>query len=279
VASVPPAPALIDRIAPRWSCSPENSSAVRSRSKSFSSPAADRSSSALSSGSADSSTSSSVVRRSSTRVSNPRHSSISERRPSASRRIFWARRWSSQNPGSLVSPSSWATRRSFVSRSKTPRGRPDPLGQPANRGRVHSVAGLDVLEQDRTELDQPKGGLAPGDDGVHARAVAVVGADAAVAVAVEGCRVAARSAVTFTGDEIDERRFLGLLQIVPLSVLGPGWERDARFDLQDPPDPESAGISRSIGPRSPTAKREKPKFRPPVRSSRGNGRPRLAQGV
>ena len=53
------------------------------------------------------------------------------------------------------------------------------------------VAGLEVLEQDRTELDQPQGRLAPGDDGVHAGAVAVVGADAAVAVTVEGGGVAA----------------------------------------------------------------------------------------
>ena len=40
VASVPPAPALIVRIAARSSCSPENSSAVRSRPKSVSSAAA-----------------------------------------------------------------------------------------------------------------------------------------------------------------------------------------------------------------------------------------------
>ena len=193
---------------------------MRSRSKSFSSSAAVRSSSAVSSASPDSSTSSSVARRSSTRAWKPRHRSISERRPSASRRIFWARRWSFQNSGSLVSASSWATRCSFASRSKTPRGRPDPLGQAANRGRVHSVAGLEVLEQDRTELDQPKGGLAPGDDGVHAGTVAVVRADAAVAVTVERCRVAARSAIAFTGDEIDKRCFLGLLQLVPLSCMG-----------------------------------------------------------
>ncbi len=50
------------------------------------------------------------------------------------------------------------------------------------------VLGPKILEQDRPELDQPQGCLAPGDDGVHAGAVAVVGADAAVAVTVErGC--------------------------------------------------------------------------------------------
>jgi hypothetical protein len=43
-----------------------------------------------------------------------------------------------------------------------------------------------------------------------------VGADAAISVAVEGCGVAARAAVSLTGDEIDERRFLGLLQLDPL---------------------------------------------------------------
>jgi hypothetical protein len=103
-----------------------------------------------------------------------------------------------------------------------PRGRPDPLDQVPNRGCVHSVASLEVLEQDRTELDEAQGRLAPGDDGVHAGAVAVVGADAAIAVTVESCRVTAPAAVSLTGNEIDERRFLGLLQLVPLSELGQG---------------------------------------------------------
>jgi hypothetical protein len=85
-----------------------------------------------------------------------------------------------------------------------PRGRPNPLGQVANRGGVHSVAGLEVLEQDRAELDEAQGRLAPSDDGVHAGTIAVVGADAAVAVTVEGGPVTARPAVTLTGDEIDE---------------------------------------------------------------------------
>jgi hypothetical protein len=66
------------------------------------------------------------------------------------------------------------------------------------------VPGLEVLQQDRSELDQAQGRLAPGDDGVHAGTVAVVGAHAAVAVTVEGCCVAARPAVTLTGDQIDE---------------------------------------------------------------------------
>src|SRR5204862_7695616 len=108
---------------------------------------------------------------------------------------FRAARGSSQKPGSLVSASRWETRRSLASRSKMPRGRPNPLGQVANRGRVHSVAGLEVLQQDRTELDEADRRLAPGDDGVHAGTVAVVGAHAAVTVTVEGGGVAARTTV------------------------------------------------------------------------------------
>jgi hypothetical protein len=73
------------------------------------------------------------------------------------------------------------------------------------------VAGLEILEQDRTELDEAQGRLAPGDDGVHAWTVSVVGTDAAVAITVEGGGVAAGAAVSFTGDEIDEGRFLSLL--------------------------------------------------------------------
>ena len=94
-----------------------------------------------------------------------------------------------------------------------PRGRPNPLGQVANCGGVHSVSDLEILEQDWPELDQPKGGLAPGDDGVHAGTVAVVGTDAAVAIAVECGGIAARAAIALAGDQIDERRFLGLLHV------------------------------------------------------------------
>jgi hypothetical protein len=69
------------------------------------------------------------------------------------------------------------------------------------------------LEQDRTELDQPKGCLAPGDDGVHARTIGVVGADAAVPITVEGGRIAAGPAVPFASDEIHELGFLSLLHV------------------------------------------------------------------
>jgi len=85
-----------------------------------------------------------------------------------------------------------------------PRGRPDPLGQVANGGSVHLVAFLEVLEEERTKLDQAQGRLASGDDGVHTWAVAVVRADAAVSVAIEGGGVAAVPTVSLTGDEIDE---------------------------------------------------------------------------
>ena len=100
-----------------------------------------------------------------------------------------------------------------------PRGRPDPLGEVPDGGGFHLVPGLQILEQDRAQLDEPQGGLASGDDGVHAGAVRVVRAHATVAVAIEGGGVAARPAVTLTGDEIDERCFLGLLH-VSLSLLG-----------------------------------------------------------
>src|SRR5579859_7208057 len=89
----------------------------------------------------------------------------------------------------------------------------------------NSVPGPEVLEQDRTELDQPDRRFAPSDDGVHAGTVAVVGTDAAVAVAVEGGGVAAGPAVAFTGDQINEGRFLSLLH-ESLSTL-PGLDAGA----------------------------------------------------
>jgi hypothetical protein len=101
-----------------------------------------------------------------------------------------------------------------------PRGRPDPFGQVPDRGGFHLVPGLQILEQDGAQLDQPQRRLASGDDGVHTGAIGVVRADATVAVAVESRGIAARSAVTLAGDEIDERCFLGLLHGLPLSVLG-----------------------------------------------------------
>ena len=104
-----------------------------------------------------------------------------------------------------------------------PRGRPNPLGQVSNRGSVHSVPDLEILEQDRSELDQPQGRFAPGDDGVHAGTVAVVGTDTAVAIAIEGCGIAARAAIALAGNQIDERLFLGLLHKSLISVPGKVW--------------------------------------------------------
>src|SRR4029450_427285 len=58
---------------------------------------------------------------------------------------------------------------------------------------------------------QAQGRLAPDDDGVHAGTVAVVGTDAAVAIAVQRGGVAAVAAITFAGDQVDEGRFFSLL--------------------------------------------------------------------
>ena len=144
------------------------------------------------------------------------------RSPSASRRTFCAPRPSSQNPDSWVSASMSATRASLASRSKMPRGRPDPFSQFPDGGGFHLVPGLEILEQDRAQFDETQRGLASGDYGVHAGAIGVVRADAAVSVAIEGCRVTARPAVPLTGDQIDERCFLGLLHGLPFCGLGKG---------------------------------------------------------
>jgi hypothetical protein len=94
-----------------------------------------------------------------------------------------------------------------------------------------------VLQQDRTELDQAQGALAPGNNGVHAGAVDVVGADTTVAIAIEGCGIATVSAVSLTSDEIDECLFFCLLHYSPqcdgnhplrraaLKMTGPGTRR------------------------------------------------------
>ena len=119
----------------------------------------------------------------------------------------------------MARASSSATRTSLAARSKTPRGRPNPLREVPDGGGVQLAAALQVVEQDRTELDQPQGGLAPGDDGVHAGAVRVVGTDTAVAIAVKGGGVAAVSAIFFARDQIDELGFLSLLHVPSLLPL------------------------------------------------------------
>jgi hypothetical protein len=92
-------------------------------------------------------------------------------------------------------------------------------------------SGSQILEQERPQLDEAEGGLAPGDDGVHAGTVAVVGTDAAISVAVEGGGVATGSTVSFAGDEIDEGRFLGLLHLsltaAAFVVAAPRSRRDS----------------------------------------------------
>jgi len=50
----------------------------------------------------------------------------------------------------------------------------DPPGKIAEAGPIHLGSASHVLEEDRPELDEPQGGLAPGDDGVHTGAVRVV---------------------------------------------------------------------------------------------------------
>jgi hypothetical protein len=87
----------------------------------------------------------------------------------------------------------------------------DPSGKLAEAGPVHLGPASNVLEEDRPELDKPQGGLAPGDDGVHAGAVRVVRADAAIAIAVQGRGVTAIPAVSLTGDQIDEGGIRDLL--------------------------------------------------------------------
>jgi len=79
----------------------------------------------------------------------------------------------------------------------------------------------EVLEQDGAELDESKGSLTPGDDGVHAGTIAVVGTDATVSVTVEGGGVATVSTISLAGDQINKGRFLGLLH-GSLSLVGQG---------------------------------------------------------
>jgi hypothetical protein len=103
------------------------------------------------------------------------------------------------------------------------------------------VPALEILEQDGAQLDEAQRGLAPGDDGVHAGAVAVVRTHATVAVTVEGSGITAVPAIALARDEIDERGILGLLQRTP-SICGAGHERGGLGDLpEDASGPVSAG--------------------------------------
>ena len=140
-----------------------------------------------------------------------------------------------------------------------PRGRPDPFSQVADGGRIHLVPALQILEQDRAQLDEPQRRLASGDDGVHAGAVAIVGADAAVAVTIERRRITARPTVALTGDQIDERCFLGLLHGLPLYGAGQRGERGLGFGTRPVGwlgFPMDGGFWHSIRVQSALAKRE-----------------------
>jgi len=80
------------------------------------------------------------------------------------------------------------------------------------------VPDLQILEQERPQLDEPQSRLAPRDDGVDAGAVAVVRADPAIAVTVQGRGIAAGAAISLASDQIDEGGILSLLH--GLSLYG-----------------------------------------------------------
>jgi hypothetical protein len=85
-----------------------------------------------------------------------------------------------------------------------------------------------ALEQDRSKFDDPLGGLAPCDHGVHAGTVGIVRADAAVPVAAQPGRVTAGPAVPLAGDEIDERIFDGImLHSAPPTITALGGNTNA----------------------------------------------------
>lgn len=129
-----------------------------------------------------------------------------------------------------------------------PRGRPDPFSQVADGGRVHLVPDLEILEQQRSQLDEPQCRLAPCDDGVHAGAIAVMRTDTAIAIAVQGCGIAAGATVALACDQIDERGVLGLLHGLPHYGAGHwrlGWELDPPWVLGRP---VAAGLAQYMRP-------------------------------
>ena len=107
--------------------------------------------------------------------------------------------------------------------------------------------------------DEPERRLATGDDGVDAGAIAVVGTHTAVAVAIEGRRIAAIATIALTGDQIDERGILGLLHKLPhwlrrwarAAGLG-GWVCDAAWGARAVPSRQR--FWHSIRGQTPTAK-------------------------
>jgi hypothetical protein len=85
------------------------------------------------------------------------------------------------------------------------------------------VPDLEILEQERAQLDEPQRRLAPCDDGVHAGTIAVVRAHAAVAITIQGRSIAAGTAIALASDQIDERGILGLLH--GPSLFATRWAR------------------------------------------------------
>jgi hypothetical protein len=86
----------------------------------------------------------------------------------------------------------------------------DALDQVAQLGSLHLSGDYlcpeaQFLEHDRTQLNDAQRRLAPGDDGVDTWTVSVVRADPAVSVAVQRHGVAAGTALSLAGDEVDER--------------------------------------------------------------------------
>src|SRR6187551_1506621 len=67
------------------------------------------------------------------------------------------------------------------------------------------LPGSQFLEHDRTQLNDAQRGLAPSDDGVDTWTVSVVRTDSAVSVAVQRRCIATGTALSLTGDEVDER--------------------------------------------------------------------------
>ena len=136
----------------------------------------------------------------------------------------------------------------------------------------------EVLEQDGAELDESKGSLTPGDDGVHAGTVAVVGTDATVSVTVEGGGVATVSTISLAGDQINKGRFLGLLH-GSLSLVGQGRTGvlHGGSGRGDPDRSTPQGFCQSIGSELPHAKGRNGKNRSRFRPGRASpGRPASA---
>ena len=169
------------------------------------------STSASKSASPDSAASSASSPRSSAREMRPFQASSSSRSPSAARRTRLASRESFQKSGREARSSNAASSLALPSRSKPPRGRVDAGHEVPDQGMVHRRSGsvvlasrAKVLQQQGSQLDDLQCGLAASDHGVHARAVAIVYALSAVAIAVQPSGVAAVPAVSLACDQVSK---------------------------------------------------------------------------